>query len=249
MARRGRRYFASVKELKTGEIINLSPEEAHHFLHVLRGQAGEELILFCCDGTEALSRCIDLSKKGVRVEVGPLEKPVREWPFSLEILVVFGKGNQAEEIVDGLTQLGVSHIQPIQSRRAVYPVEAKKIERLRRTVIEACKQCGRNHLPTLGEAISLETALARKKGFSVLLDPEATSPLATLSPGNATHLQGWIGPEGGWTEEELTLFATHQIQGATLAPAILRTEVAVLAFAAEAAALMQRLSPNQSGMP
>jgi 16S rRNA (uracil1498-N3)-methyltransferase len=133
----------------------------------------------------------------------------------------------------------------------------KRAERWRRIALEAAKQSRRTDIPEIADPIALKSALEQEKSPTRILLSETeqtttlTAALKNSDPGNTdrvphpsqSHREGWdvdfsptqithalaIGPEGGWTPEEMTLFTQHQWQPVTLGPRILRAETAAIA--------------------
>ncbi len=134
-----------------------------------------------------------------------------------------------EMIVQKATELGVTHIVPVVSERS----EKKSIndERLKKILTEAAEQSLRSRLPTLHPIKSLEEALS-----DVIVSPRAVR--VALHTSGEPHLREtlnspdvslFIGPEGGWSESELTLFKEHSVKIFSLKAPVLRSETAAIA--------------------
>jgi 16S rRNA (uracil1498-N3)-methyltransferase len=145
------------------------------------------------------------------------------------------KGERADFLIEKLTELGVTAFTPLQTARSVvHPSDAKR-DRLRRHVIEASKQCGRNVLMEL-RALASWTDLLRcddLPGHRVLAHPGTLEPVAL--PG--TNTIAAVGPEGGFTDEEVAAALTAGWVAVGLGPRLLRVETAALALAVLAGAV------------
>jgi 16S rRNA (uracil1498-N3)-methyltransferase len=155
------------------------------------------------------------------------------------------KGDRAQFLVEKLTELGVARLVPLRTARSVvHPGETKQ-EKLRRWVIEASKQCGRNILMEV-------MPLADWKNYSVGADlpqvrwlahpaPEAQRPVELPQPLSGNRLAVAIGPEGGFTDEEIAAAVSSGWQMVNLGLRILRVETAAIALAAFIAVQAARL--------
>ena len=180
--------------------------------------------------------CVEKKRSSALFKIESVQEVSRELPYLLSVNIVFPKGKHLEDMVDGLTQLGVSRIVPVISDRASWKVDATRIKRLKRTVAESCKQCGRNILPKITEPVSLQESLEMAKGVKLFFDTGATETMAqaslNITPGS--DVNGWIGPEGGWSDRELELFnGDEDAKMLSLSPAVLRTETAALSFVSQ----------------
>jgi 16S rRNA (uracil1498-N3)-methyltransferase len=109
---------------------------------------------------------------------------------------------------------------------------AKRVERWRRIALEASKQSRRTTVPEIGDPLGLKQALEQEgSGTRILLSEteQATSLAAALKSAQERDLALAIGPEGGWTADEMALFTQHHWQPVTLGPRILRAETAAIA--------------------
>jgi 16S rRNA (uracil1498-N3)-methyltransferase len=217
--------FHVTSEITPG-YLTLSGPEAHH-LTVSRVRVGESITLFRGDGWEYPARVAELSRRDVTLEVGPGQAIDRESPHRVIALVALPKGDRAQFLVEKLTELGVAELHLLQTARTVvHPGEAK-VEKLHRYVIEASKQCGRNRLLNIRPP---------RPWAEVLVDPALPTARWIAHPGGAGasptgDFAYAIGPEGGFTEAEVTAAVDVGWQRISLGPRILRIETAALAIA------------------
>jgi 16S rRNA (uracil1498-N3)-methyltransferase len=208
--------------------FTLDGPEAHHLAAVCRLRPGDEVRLFNGDGCEYPARVERVARREIALQVLGIEQPVRELPFELEVAAPVPKGDRGQFLVEKLTELGVTSYVPLQCARSnIHPRDCKR-EKLERYVIEASKQCGRNVLMRIGELVEWEAyCVAGEMGaVRVLAHPENGADPSRASVGKATHLA--VGPEGGFTDEEVALAVSHSWQSITLGPRILRVETAAI---------------------
>jgi 16S rRNA (uracil1498-N3)-methyltransferase len=182
----------------------------------------------------------------------------------LVLAVALPKGDRARWLIEKSVELGVDSLVPLSTRRQSLPVTDGLIERLRRTVIEASKQCGRNRLMQIAEPVEWRSFVAASplggaRSWRLLADPApGTEALAQVlvelteslrdQPGSRPLVCVAVGPEGGFTADELELAREHAWRPIGLGPRTLRIETAAIAVAAAISlALAQR--PSGSTAP
>lgn len=212
-------------------LVSLEADEAHHIAHVLRRQAGDEVVLFNGDGAEYVGRLETVGKGRVEVNVLERRPADREAGRQMTIACPLPKGDRGQFLIEKLAELGVARYVPLRTRRSVVHAGEGKADKLRRYVIEASKQCGRNVLMQL-DATTSWADLAQRPDLPParwLAHPtgEATAALATS---DGTCLVA-IGPEGGWTDDEVSLGVHHEWRVVSLGKSILRVETAAVAAA------------------
>lgn len=229
-----RRYFDP--DLDPGATWwELAGAEAHHLGTVCRGRPGAAIEIFNGAGlvVEAIVR--EVARRSVRCEILSAKRiPAPE--RGLTIAVGLPKGDRADFLVEKCTELGVRRLVPLAAARAVVDPRATKLDRLRRVVIEACKQSGRAHLMTIDEVVPLQHWIDYQPAPGYLLDPAGETIDVTRMTVNAVG----IGPEGGWTEAELELARRSGWSVVRWPGNILRVETAAIAFAAAHAAYAAR---------
>src|SRR5205823_11771974 len=135
--------------LQPGPVLVTGPE-AHHLATVCRLRPGDAVCLFNGDGRQYPAAVVEVGKRAVTLQVQGSTEPRRERGFRLEVAAPLPKGDRAQFLLEKLTELGVTAFVPLRTRRSVvHPGEAK-YDKLRRYVIEASKQCGRNVLLEVG---------------------------------------------------------------------------------------------------
>jgi 16S rRNA (uracil1498-N3)-methyltransferase len=219
------RFFtAEPVEMRHTPLVIPSLELLDQLKKVLRMSRGDNVILFDNSGYQFLATIEAYNNESVSFNI--LERQADSVNKSRETFLFASiiKKDNFEWVVEKATELGVSHIVPIISART----EKKDInkDRLNKIIIEASEQSGRTRLPTLHEVISLEDSMNKFREIkSIAWEP--TSEKFTSS--ELENISGsYIGPEGGWTKEELYLFEKHSITTRSLGHQILRAETAVI---------------------
>jgi 16S rRNA (uracil1498-N3)-methyltransferase len=216
--------------------VEMTGPEARHLATVCRLGAGDEIQLFNGDGHEYQARIVETSKKSVHMEVFSAAAPTRELPFQLEIAAPIPKGDRAQFLVEKLTELGVTAFVPLLCERGVVQPGPGKMDKLERYVIEASKQCGRNILMRVKEPVSWERYCRRGEAgeLRVVAHPSGADAWKDYRPVAPRATRCAVGPEGGFTDEEISLAAANGWQAVSLGPRILRIETAAVVMAARA---------------
>ena len=215
----------------------LAGEEARHLVRVLRARVGDGLRVFDGRGTEWPARVAAVGRDAVDLELGA---PLPQAPAPARALVLgvaLPKGERQKWLVEKLTELGVARLVPLVTARGVAEATPAALERLRRGVIEACKQCGRNTLMEIGEPIDVAAACAaaRAAGSRVILCAPGGPPPAVAVAGGCTTVLALVGPEGGFTAAETAAAVEAGAVPAGLGSHVLRVETAAVAIAARLA--------------
>jgi 16S rRNA (uracil1498-N3)-methyltransferase len=226
------RYF--VEQLPGPGPFEIDGPEAHHLATVCRLRAGDTVYLFNGDGREYPAIVTAVARRSVSLDVASGNATERELPFRLDVAAPLPKGERAVFLIEKLTELGVTTFTPLQTARSVVHPRETKLDRLHRHVIEASKQCGRNVLMELKPLTSWSELLRRDDLpiHRLLAHPTATEAVAAREADVIIA----VGPEGGFTEDEVTDALRSGWTAVGLGPRLLRVETAALALAALCAA-------------
>jgi 16S rRNA (uracil1498-N3)-methyltransferase len=204
----------------------LSEQDRHHLLRVLRLRPGE--VVVACDGRGRSVHCRFTGTGALLEPVGPPVLAHRPVP-AITVAFAPGKGDRPEWVVQKLTELGVDRIVPITTERSVVRWRGERAQaatdRLRRIAREAAAQSRRAWLPEVATPTTL-TDLVSTSSSVALADPGGDRP-SLLRPTVV------VGPEGGWSGSERAL----GLPRVALADTILRSETAAVAVAAILGAL------------
>ena len=206
--------------------LSITGDEFHHAARVARVREGEEVELFDGSGTAARGKVIGVGRDELRVRVeGPI--PSRETAIDLRLAMSIIQLEKFELVLQKGTELGCRTFIPLITERVeVRPERYRgKMERWEKIVMEAVKQSGRAAIPAVEPPAAFEEAIGRA-GVKVLFD--ADRPPSQLPP-SLDSVTLFIGPEGGWSEDELALAARTDCIFQNLGPRRLRAETAALA--------------------
>jgi len=213
----------------------LTGDQALHLARVLRAEPGQ---IFDVVAGGFLHRAEITSVSPDRVDFVLHEELESDAALPLHLYLAVFKFDHFEWAVEKATELGVAQITPVLARRTekhLAQAAVKRVERWRRIAHEASQQSRRTSIPAIGDPIPLKLALENGHAANRILLSETEQSLSL-----SQHLasQSWdvpathalaIGPEGGWTPEEMALFTQHQWTHVTLGPRILRAETAAIA--------------------
>lgn len=225
------RFF--VEPQITSQQITLSGSESHHLRNVLRLVPGDEVMLF--DGTdrEHQARVARVGRSEVLLDVLCSETVSRELKNQIVVGVALPKGDRQRWLVEKLVELGAARLAPLRTERSVVHPSSSALMRLRRAIIEASKQCGRNQLMKVDPVVPVQDYIASPvpNADRWIADPGGVShfpPVQAVSPTRDVYLL--VGPEGGFTDVELQLAASSGWCPISLGERILRIETAAVAM-------------------
>ncbi|MBP6918235.1 MAG: 16S rRNA (uracil(1498)-N(3))-methyltransferase [Legionellaceae bacterium] len=215
-----------------GQTLTLSEAGAQHVGLVLRLPEGANITLFCGDNYEYQAIITSIHKKRIQVCIEKVTLVNRESPRGIHLAQGIAKGDKMEWIIQKAVELGVASITPIVTDRSVVRLDANRLEKKQHQwqaiSISACEQSGRNHIPTIHPTCSFEHFLQHSGAqFKWMLSPQAQQSWPEI-PEYSAELALLVGPEGGFSPQELTYAEQHQVQGICLGPRILRTETAAI---------------------
>jgi len=236
------RFFVdrSVSRWDSSEVW-LAGDEAYHFCKVMRGKVGDSLVLFDGTGTHAYGIVESMHKDGIRIRITNTFADEVESPLRLTVATALPKGDRQRFLIEKLAELGVARFVPVLMERSVARANNAVIQRLRRYVIEAAKQCGRNVLMEITDEVpmaQLNDLIAAKAMVKFVLHPVAlgnvgqTMARQIVSNKLPENIIVLAGPEGSFTDQEVEEALREGFQPLDLGRRILRTETACIAAAA-----------------
>ena len=217
-----------------GREFVLPAPAAHHALRVLRLATGDPLTLFTGTGGEFAATLVRADKRDAWVVVSAFSAVEREPALAITLVQGIAANDAMDFVVRKAVELGAAAVQPVVTARgARFPADARGARRLahwRQIAVAACEQCGRNRVPPVHDVVDLDAWLAARTPArpGIVLDPAAEGGLAGM-PVPDSSLDVLIGPEGGFTADELTRAARAGFTRVRMGPRILRTETAALA--------------------
>ncbi|MEO0004405.1 MAG: 16S rRNA (uracil(1498)-N(3))-methyltransferase [candidate division WOR-3 bacterium] len=227
-------FYLQEVSFEKGEAV-ITGQEARHIAKVLRHKPGDEI--FGTNGRGDEFRMVIKGIKPDRVLVQVLERRngQREPRHMLTLAPAVLKGDKLSFVVEAVTELGVSEIVPFFSSRVIGRMGERKLQRLRTVAISGMKTALRTFLPEVRPAVEFESLVRRFKDFDRVLvayEEEHATSLTAVLDSKVKSLLLVIGPEGGFTEEEVTGMREAGAALFTLGPRRLRAETAAVAATA-----------------
>jgi len=227
----------SLADARTGSLVEVTGDEAHHAVAVRRLRVGEQVVLTDGAGTAGTGTVEETGKRRFTVRLSDVRRDGRPDP---ELLVVqaLPKGDRGELAVEVLTEIGVTRIVPWAAARSVTVWKgeraAKSLARWRSTAREAGKQARRSWAVEVSELVTTEAAVAlvAAADLAVVLHEAAGDPLRDVDVPSSGRIVVVVGPEGGLTDEEVAAFAAAGARTVRLGAEVLRTSTAGVAAAA-----------------
>ena len=210
--------------VQAGEELELSGEEFHHAVKVVRARAGEEVELFDGKGHTAAATVRSVGSESARLVITDRFLPSRESEFQLTMACALIAPEKFELVLQKGCELGVPVFLPLLTDRTDkgHMRLASKRTRWEKIILEAVKQSGRSALPELREPMTFDEAI-RSSGIHLVFDADTQGP--PLSEG----AKALVAPEGGWSEREIGLAKKSGAFFRRLGPRRLRAETAAIA--------------------
>lgn len=229
------RFFVESEQIKEDK-VQIIGSDVNHIRNVLRMRVGEEITI--SDGQETEYYCIieQLEEKQITAKIERMEKSARELPVRITLFQGIPKADKLELIIQKAVELGVAEIVPVAMKRSIAKIEPKKaekkIERFQAIALSAAKQAKRSLIPKVLPPMNWKEAAAYGKTMSKCLVPyeDARGIEYTRKVMQGLHdiksLGIFIGPEGGFDDDEIEQAKEAGFEIITLGSRILRTETA-----------------------
>lgn len=216
--------------LEVNADITLSGVASHHLLKVLRLRVGEQLVLFNGLGGEYVAELTDVSRKVATCRVLNFINVNREAGISVHLGQGLSRGDRMDYVIQKSVEMGVAEISPLFTERCQVKLDPARLEKRMShwygILISAAEQSGRTALPVLHKPITLKDWLSQCNGFGLVCDFNQSNFAASEFQ---DHVSLLIGPESGFTNEELELAYQANFKSLSLGPRTLRTETAPIA--------------------
>ncbi|MFL6469138.1 MAG: 16S rRNA (uracil(1498)-N(3))-methyltransferase [Pyrinomonadaceae bacterium] len=231
-----RRFFAPPENINDNH-VTLDESETRHLRDVLRLRSGETVYIFDGEGNEYECRIDQIGKRDTRLSVvQTVQPPAAESTLDLAICSSILKGDKTDFAIPKLVELGVNRFVPMLSARCdVKPKDAgKRVERWRKLAFEASKQCGRARLMTIEAVTDFTSCLSREaqnKDRDLILFSERDGKPFSISK-SPVSIAAFLGPEGGWDDDEIEAAAKLGADVITLHGRIMKADTAAIAISA-----------------
>lgn len=231
------KFLISGQAKRTGTFF-LTGGDAKHITKVLRMKPGQAVDLTDGQGKDFKGEIREIEKDGVRIEISDVTDSSTESPVHITVFQGMLKDGKMDILVRHLTELGITEWVPLRCERAVaVPDEkkaAKRIQRWETISREALKQCRRSVLPRIGCPVSLAEVMQRAPDFDLKIAfwENAGLPSTELAESKDTPFKKiavLVGPEGGFSKNEIERLQTAGFTSYLMGPRILRAETAAIA--------------------
>jgi 16S rRNA (uracil1498-N3)-methyltransferase len=221
------------QDLAENTVITLAPEAAHYLRNVLRLKVGFQLTIFNGQGGEYAATAKEISRKVVSLEIIEYRPVNLESPLAIELGLSVSRGERMDVAIQKATELGVAVITPVITQHCVVKLtDERRLQRhqhWQNIIYRACEQCGRNVPPLLNITEDFADWLGSDLPSSkIIFEPGKAETLTTYAkPNNAVAVL--IGPEGGFSEEEVVEAEQAGFTALGFGPRVVRNETAAIA--------------------
>ncbi len=219
------RFYCPEAYFAPGSKVILPDDVRHHAGRVLRMRAGDAACLFDGRGNECTGP-IHFEGSQAWVDVETVAAPAVESPLEITLVQSLVSPEKMDWIVEKAVETGVAHIVIVPAQRSVTRLAgerlAKRLLHWKAVVVSACSQSGRTRVPDV-RFCSFEEALQLKADARIFLAPSSSEPPRIANAGSFVLA---VGPEGGFSPEEIEAAKAAGWQCALVGPRILRTETA-----------------------
>jgi 16S rRNA (uracil1498-N3)-methyltransferase len=218
-----------------GSVLRLKADQMHYLCRVLRLRAGDRFIAQDGQGQQWLAALSDQLDRAQVIEQMQSSSAVQ---LPLRLIAALPKGNSFDQVVRQSTELGVTHIYPVMSDRSLLQPSSHKLTRWQRIAQEAAEQSERVSVPEIFTPTDFRACLSQislKTDFCYLCAARTESPhllkqlLADLASASSRGVTLAIGPEGGWTSDEIAVAFKCGYEVVSLGSVILRSATAPVA--------------------
>lgn len=223
------RFFIAPEQVSNGR-ISFTVEQAHHIKKVLRLNRDSRMVVIDNAGQEMIARLDTVNSEKVEGILEQCVQSLREPSIKITLYQALLKSGKFEYVIQKCTEIGVSSFVPIICERCVAQMPGNsKLQRWAKTAQQAAEQSGRQKIPVVNTPVKYSKACSELNGFSVL-------PWENEGSQDIKHLLRWmekpkrinifIGPEGGFDPDEISIAIDHGIHCVSLGKRILRSETA-----------------------
>ncbi|AGS38608.1 MULTISPECIES: 16S rRNA (uracil(1498)-N(3))-methyltransferase [Cycloclasticus] len=221
------------QDLVEGAAVTLEADAAHYLRNVLRLKKGFQLTVFNGQGGEYAATVQEVHRKAVVLELGAWRNVELESPLQIELGLSVSRGERMDVAIQKATELGVAVITPVITQHCVVKLtEERRLQRhqhWQNIVYRACEQCGRNKPPILNVTMDLAQWLNTELAASrIIFEPGKADTLRDYpKPNDAVAVL--IGPEGGFSEQEVLDAQEVNFSALGFGPRVVRNETAAIA--------------------
>ena len=218
----------------------IDSSESHHIVHVKRLKIGDNIMVFNGIGDEFEAEIEYIEDNRVKVKINQQKTISKENSVGIVIAFAIPKGKRSHLLVQKCTELGAHKLIPVNYARSVVKLKddcSVKIEKWQKIAIEASKQCGRNTITEIGEVVNFDSILNTTDSYDLPLfacnQSDSDNLKNTLQEyQKPNNILSFIGPEGGFTSNEIEMAKKAGCKFVSLGRQILRVETAAIAVSA-----------------
>jgi 16S rRNA (uracil1498-N3)-methyltransferase len=209
------------------EIITITDEKAHYIRNVLRIKSGRNLRIFNHLNQEYKAQITFIDRKSVKIHLQEIIKPIKPSKLNITFVQSISKGERMDYTIQKATELGINTIQPITSEFGEVKLKDKRLEKKikhwKNISISACEQSFRADIPRILNPMTIQE-YTKSVHTGIFLEPNETPTIQTIAQNRWQKFDVVIGPEGGWSDDDLSLLQSSGLQGIQFGQRILRTE-------------------------
>lgn len=224
--------FYTPPENIQGDEVTITGDELRHLAKAMRKRIGDVIWTVDGEGNAYEVQLIEINRERALGRILSRQRDLGEPAAEVWLFQSVLKGDRFDWLVEKATELGVGGIVPLTSQETQVPVTPDKCRRWERLALAAMKQCGRSRRPQIAEPMSLEASLDWGSGWTARLMAEPAPLGQSLKTGcdgdNNRKIGLWVGPESGFSSEEVTLALEKGLKPITLGTRRLRAETAGL---------------------
>ena len=221
------------------DFITITGADVNHIKHVLRMRPGEVVRISSRDGQDFLCSVLELTEDFVQLDILDSEVAGTELSARIYLFQALPKGDRMEYIIQKAVELGVFEIIPVAMKYCVVKLDEKKaqakVRRWQAIAESAAKQSKRSKIPVVHSVMGFQEAVSYARECKQCIVPyenergmqETEAAFAAVRPGDSISIM--IGPEGGFSEEEISFIREQGMQVVSLGKRILRTDTAAIA--------------------
>ena len=217
---RTHRLFIPSIDPERDEIV-VTGEEAEHARRVRRASPGDRVVIFTGNGLVEECEIVD-ARRDLTLRVIERRTVEPERPM-IDVFAAVPKGPRVDDMVDALSQVGAHSWTPLETKLSVVEPRKNKMDRMARIAAESAKQCLRAWTMRVEEMTTFTRALEVEPGTALVIADQSGEPYARSG---AERIRVLIGPEGGWTDDEIDAAKAAGARVATFGAHVMRIEVA-----------------------
>ena len=228
-------HFFAEHENIHDSYIDIVGSDVNHIKNVLRFKEGDKLLISSGDNVDYECSIASMSDEYIRADILSKDEQGKELPSRIILFQGLPKADKMELVIQKCIEIGVDSIVPVKTEHTVVKLdgkEEKKISRWNKIAESAAKQCGRGKIPVVENVMTFKQAVEKAKSLDMAIIPyekeEKNTLKAVTKEFKGTSIGVFIGPEGGFSSDEIALAGENGITSVTLGKRILRTETAGL---------------------